>query len=78
MRQPREVWLHFRWPRGSEYPIVASAHETEASARHDCPENLEDESGWMYEGVAPLGDDPYLLWALEDCVQTLRELEGAR
>jgi hypothetical protein len=74
MRQPCEVWLHFRWPPGTDYPIVFSAHETEESARLDCPVDLVTDDGWMYEGAAPLGDDPYLVWALEDYLQTLREL----
>jgi hypothetical protein len=76
MRQPREVYLHFRWPPHTEFPIVFGAYESEGSARLDCPVDLETADGWMYEGVAPLGDDPYMLWTLEDYLKTLRELAG--
>jgi hypothetical protein len=73
----QEVWLHFEWPVGTDRPVIFGAHETEESARLDCPADVLDEDrAWVLEGVAPLGGDPHLLAGLKDYVELWRGLES--
>jgi hypothetical protein len=73
----REIWLTFGWGPGTDHPVVFGAHATEESARLDCPADIHDADGWVVEGVAPLGSDPYLLEGLRDHLELMRDVEGA-
>jgi hypothetical protein len=78
MLQVQELYAAFRWPAWSEHPLIIKLGDTEEELRSVCPIDLENEDGWVYEGVTEIGaNDPYLHSAVLDYDRTIREIRAS-